>query len=217
MMGFCSVLAPSSSNQRALERTRQIKPGKRFAAHGGVIGVEEPWALRLGLFTAARELGDVDTRGDLLQYVCGGNHLYQGGSMYPFLNGDKDSTLRSDAALNWKLYPHLGLARGMIVTFKYVSTSVQGILDRSYPVLTSSHPAWQVPLDPEKTAVKRIVGLEGDLVWSRHASHYDAIRVPKGHIWVEGDAGNDKESLDSNTYGPISVRLVTVYICAGNV
>lgn len=108
----------------------------------------------------------------------------KGGSMYPFLNGDKDSTLRSDAALNWKLYPHLGLARGMIVTFKS-------------------------PLDPEKTAVKRIVGLEGDLVWSRHASHYDAIRVPKGHIWVEGDAGNDKESLDSNTYGPISVRLVT--------
>ncbi|PKS09045.1 hypothetical protein jhhlp_003658 [Lomentospora prolificans] len=103
----------------------------------------------------------------------------KGGSMYPFLNEDRDSTLRSDVALNWKLYPHLGLARGMIVTFKS-------------------------PLDPAKTAVKRIVGLEGDLVWSRHSGHYDAIRVPKGHIWVEGDAGNDKDSLDSNTYGPIS-------------
>lgn len=44
----------------------------------------------------------------------------RGGSMYPFFNEDKDSTLRSDVALNWKMYPNVGLARGMIVTFKYV-------------------------------------------------------------------------------------------------
>lgn len=42
----------------------------------------------------------------------------RGGSMYPFLNGDKDSTLRRDVALNWKMYSHDRLARGMIVTFR---------------------------------------------------------------------------------------------------
>lgn len=64
------------------------------------------------------------------------------------------------------------------------------------------------PLDPEKSAVKRIVAIEGDLVRPRNPNQ-PTIRVPKGHIWVEGDAGTDRESLDSNTYGPISARLVT--------
>lgn len=45
----------------------------------------------------------------------------KGGSMYPFFNEDKDSTLRRDVALNWKMTPQKGLARGMIVTFKWVS------------------------------------------------------------------------------------------------
>ncbi|SPN97688.1 related to IMP2 - mitochondrial inner membrane protease subunit [Cephalotrichum gorgonifer] len=108
----------------------------------------------------------------------------RGGSMYPFLNSDKDSTLTRDVALNWKLHPDRGLARGMIVVFKS-------------------------PLNPETTAVKRIIGVEGDLVWSRNPHEPEAIRVPPGHIWVEGDAGTDRESLDSNVYGPVSVRLVT--------
>jgi len=34
------------------------------------------------------------------------------------------------------------------------------------------------------------------------------IVVPELHIWVEGDIGDDDKSLDSNAYGPISVRLV---------
>lgn len=33
------------------------------------------------------------------------------------------------------------------------------------------------------------------------------IQVPLGHIWVEGDA-EPGETLDSNTYGPVSVGLV---------
>ena len=41
-----------------------------------------------------------------------------GGSMYPFFNEDRDTTLRRDLAVNWKLLPDVGLARGMIVTFK---------------------------------------------------------------------------------------------------
>lgn len=37
---------------------------------------------------------------------------------------------------------------------------------------------------------------------------FRTIKVPPGHLWVEGDGGEGR-SLDSNTYGPISVRLVT--------
>lgn len=33
--------------------------------------------------------------------------------------------------------------------------------------------------------------------------------MPFNHLWVEGDAQDPKKSLDSNTYGPISVSLVT--------
>ena len=41
-----------------------------------------------------------------------------GGSMYPFFNEDRDTTLRRDLAVNWKVLPDVGLARGMIVTLK---------------------------------------------------------------------------------------------------
>jgi inner membrane protease subunit 2 len=33
-----------------------------------------------------------------------------------------------------------------------------------------------------------------------------SVLVPEGHMWVEGDGDN---TLDSNTYGPISTQLVT--------
>lgn len=139
----------------------------------------------------------------------------RGGSMYPFFNEDRDSTLRSDVALNWKMHPNAGLARGMIVTFKYVLLfSPLGSTLHQPSARCFSAGDWltvfcsRSPLDPEKSAVKRVIGIEGDRVRSRDP-HQPTVRVPKGHIWVEGDAGTDRESLDSNTYGPISARLVT--------
>lgn len=33
------------------------------------------------------------------------------------------------------------------------------------------------------------------------------IKVPEGHCWIEGD--HTVASLDSNTYGPVSMGLVT--------
>lgn len=32
--------------------------------------------------------------------------------------------------------------------------------------------------------------------------------VPWNHVWVEGDAEDPNKSLDSNSYGPISVSLI---------
>lgn len=33
--------------------------------------------------------------------------------------------------------------------------------------------------------------------------------VPFNHVWLEGDAEDPKRSLDSNTYGPVSISLIT--------
>lgn len=33
--------------------------------------------------------------------------------------------------------------------------------------------------------------------------------VPWNHVWLEGDAENPRKTLDSNTYGPVSLSLVT--------
>ncbi|KAG5951230.1 hypothetical protein E4U53_003511, partial [Claviceps sorghi] len=46
--------------------------------------------------------------------------LVDGASMYPFMNEDKDSTLRRDVVLNYKWSPQEGLERGMIVTLRQV-------------------------------------------------------------------------------------------------
>jgi inner membrane protease subunit 2 len=33
--------------------------------------------------------------------------------------------------------------------------------------------------------------------------------VPWNHVWLEGDAEDPRKTLDSNTYGPVSLSLVT--------
>lgn len=33
--------------------------------------------------------------------------------------------------------------------------------------------------------------------------------VPFNHVWLEGDAADPQKSLDSNTYGPVSISLIT--------
>lgn len=55
--------------------------------------------------------------------------------------------------------------------------------------------------------MKRVIALEGDKVYTRAPYPFSTAVVPTGHVWVEGDGG--KQSLDSNTYGPISKSLIT--------
>lgn len=65
-------------------------------------------------------------------------------------------------------------------------------------------------MHPEVQVVKRVIGLEGDMVYTRAPYPYPHATVPAGHLWVEGDGGHGgKQSLDSNTYGPISMNLIT--------
>ena len=123
-----------------------------------------------------------------------------GRSMAPTLSPTYDETGRRDAVL-WNKWVMPGrLERGDVVHFMN-------------------------PLKPDEFAVKRVIGLEGDVVvldrrrrpsakegpepaasrawdaWEGRAS------VPQGHVWVEGD--NERASKDSNWYGPISKSLVT--------
>lgn len=46
------------------------------------------------------------------------------------------------------------------------------------------------PENPKRVLVKRVIGLEGDLVKTLPPYRTLEIRVPKGHIWVEGRSSN---------------------------
>ncbi|KAJ9600118.1 hypothetical protein L9F63_009594 [Diploptera punctata] len=62
------------------------------------------------------------------------------------------------------------------------------------------------PKDPSQKIIKRVVGVEGDLI-STIGYKKSYIRVPEGHCWVEGD--HTGHSMDSNSFGPVSLGLVT--------
>lgn len=67
-------------------------------------------------------------------------------------------------------------------------------------------------MDPERVAVKRVVGLEGDVVVTRPVGGEgggngggggggEVVKVDAGKVWVEGDEGF--WSVDSNVYGAV--------------
>lgn len=62
------------------------------------------------------------------------------------------------------------------------------------------------PKDPGQKIIKRVVGLQGDVI-STLGYKVPYVKVPEGHCWIEGDhTGN---SMDSNTFGPVSLGLIT--------
>lgn len=69
---------------------------------------------------------------------------------------------------------------------------------------------FEAPHDPSRIAVKRVVGVGGDLITPLpgYPGGDGPQVVPYNHLWVEGDVDNRDKSLDSNWYGPISAALV---------
>lgn len=61
------------------------------------------------------------------------------------------------------------------------------------------------PKDPHQKIIKRVVGLQGDIV-STLGYKNQYVKVPEGHCWIEGD--HTGHTLDSNTFGPVSLGLV---------
>ncbi|KAI5703063.1 hypothetical protein M8J75_007329 [Diaphorina citri] len=60
----------------------------------------------------------------------------------------------------------------------------------------------KLPHDRNQLICKRVTGLPGDRVWAG----YSYQKVPRGHVWLEGD--NKKNSTDSREYGPIPQGLL---------
>lgn len=58
------------------------------------------------------------------------------------------------------------------------------------------------PTNHKERNIKRITALPGDLV---STPYYDAVVIPEGHCWVEGD--NQAWSLDSRSFGPVRYIL----------
>jgi inner membrane protease subunit 2 len=59
---------------------------------------------------------------------------------------------------------------------------------------------------PNKTIVKRLVGLPGDFISFDDLFARGFVLVPKGYCWVEGD--NEATSQDSRQFGPIPLGLL---------
>uniref|UniRef100_A0A453LBD4 Mitochondrial inner membrane protease subunit 2 n=1 Tax=Aegilops tauschii subsp. strangulata TaxID=200361 RepID=A0A453LBD4_AEGTS len=62
----------------------------------------------------------------------------------------------------------------------------------------------RTPVDHQRKAIKRVIGLPGD--WISVPETKEIRKIPEGHCWVEGDNGS--VSRDSRTYGPVPLGLV---------
>jgi len=69
----------------------------------------------------------------------------------------------------------------------------------------------QSPAQPNKTVVKRVVGLPGDNICpdpsaAEAGAAMPLFKVPPGHYWLQGD--NFRNSTDSRSYGPVPFGLI---------
>lgn len=83
------------------------------------------------------------------------------------------------------------------------STNTNNILDM-----------YSSPANPSHIAIKRVIGLPGDRITTREPCLRKAQIVPWNHVWLEGDAEDPRKTLDSNTYGPVSLSLITGQVFA---
>ncbi|ORY00765.1 mitochondrial inner membrane peptidase complex catalytic subunit 2 [Basidiobolus meristosporus CBS 931.73] len=71
--------------------------------------------------------------------------------------------------------------------------------------------ALKSPIDPNRTVIKRIIAVEGDLVRTFPPNEDSSlVRIPRGYCWVEGD--EPMHSRDSNVYGPVPLGLITAKV-----
>ncbi|KAI8085737.1 peptidase S24/S26A/S26B/S26C [Thamnidium elegans] len=106
-----------------------------------------------------------------------------GRSMQPTFNPDSNLMRKDIVLLNkWSTTDHK-FDRGQVVT------------------LTS-------PVDPKLLIIKRIIALPGDTV--KPLRKDEAVPIPAGHAWVEGDEAF--HSRDSNAFGTVPIGLISAKV-----
>jgi len=76
---------------------------------------------------------------------------------------------------------------------------------RNYKFVPGDIVVYVSPKDPTDCLIKRVIGLEGDII-SSDRYKVPHLLIPEGRLWLEGD--NWGNSVDSNKYGPVSKGLV---------
>ncbi|XP_028345668.1 mitochondrial inner membrane protease subunit 2 isoform X2 [Physeter macrocephalus] len=126
----------------------------------------------------------------------------EGASMQPSLNPGGSQS--SDVVLlnHWKVR-NFEVQRGDIVSLVGI-LAVDSVKDWSWNTRFLLCDLGS-PKNPEQKIIKRVIALEGDIVKTMgHKNRY--VKVPRGHIWVEGD--HHGHSFDSNSFGPVSLGLL---------
>ncbi|KAL4944507.1 hypothetical protein BDV06DRAFT_220242 [Aspergillus oleicola] len=125
-----------------------------------------------------------------------------GPSMTPYLNEEYETMHTKRDVVLVNMWPFGGAGWGLPWKER------ERRIERGMVVLFRS------PGNPHHVAIKRIIGLPGDRITTREPCLKDSQIVPFNHVWVEGDAADPKKSLDSNTYGPVSVSLISGRVVA---
>lgn len=100
------------------------------------------------------------------------------------------------------MFPTFPVDRKSIVLAESLSVHTRNI--KVGDVVNAQH-----VLFPTKRMVKRVLGLEGDMVVVPPSRAFDPGRVvivPKGHVWIQGD--NLERSSDSRAFGPVPYAMV---------
>lgn len=163
-------------------------------------------------------LGWIPVAAFITSHVCSIGNV-TGASMSPTFNGPREEALAAGAGSDVVL-----LNRSVQVTQQYEVGDIVTLVS---------------PLEPRLLLTKRIIALPGDMVrtWapasddaqsSKGKGRWTRIKVPPGHVWIEGDAAVDiapssfghaasgiappgvqTKSRDSREFGPVPMGLIT--------
>lgn len=131
-----------------------------------------------------------------------------GPSMQPTINPDYGSDNDRGYSPSWVLVRRWDLNYQRMIKRKQVQEGKVTVIAGDYA--RGDIIVYSTPHDPYKVAIKRVVGVAGDVVTplNGYPGGNEPIVVPFNHIWVEGDVNDRKRSVDSNYFGPIATGLI---------